>query len=459
MFLQGIESATAPNTSAAGTYGSLYEVLITQELAACKSKVFNIDTKRTYLSELAFWLFSHGRRCFNDSDWSQFHAEYRTKFRLTYEKADFVDDFTKAGLIQKCDELFRFKHPYAYYYFVARYFKDNLHKDLIRATVKSLCPQLYKEEHSSIWLFLTHLSKDPFLIESLLEHAQSVFGTVSPARFDDDVAFLKEIADVVPKLVLKDLDVREEKRKRLENLETEFYKREPINTEESPESEDTKEDSSQAFFNEHQLSFRTLQILGQVIKNFPGSLEGDDKLRLVKNAYELGLRTTERLLGEIRGNSEKLIQEIVSQVREKHPELQAKIDVEQAVRRLLFWLVETICFGTLKNVSRSVAHPHLTETYEEISADIETNAYKLIRVSIELDTHGVNETTLRECATAFKNNVFCKRLLQQLYRNHVYMFPVKERTKQRICTELDIKLQSQGGADMTPGGQRLPAHS
>ena len=59
MFLQGIESVTSPNTSAAGTYGSLYEVLITQELAGCKSKAFNVDTKRTYLSELAFWLFSN----------------------------------------------------------------------------------------------------------------------------------------------------------------------------------------------------------------------------------------------------------------------------------------------------------------------------------------------------------------------------------------------------------------
>lgn len=460
MFLQGIGSATSQNTSAAGTYGSLYEVLITQELAACKSKVFNIDTKRTYLSELAFWLFSHNQHRFSGDDWSQFHSEYRAKFRLAYEKADFVDDFTKAGLIQKCDELFRFKHPYAYYYFVARYFKDNLHKEAIRNTVKSLCAKLYKEEHSSIWLFLTHLSKDPFLIESLLEHAQSVFGGISPARFDDDIKFLKDIGDAVPKLILKDFDVREEKKKRLENLEREFYEQEPTDGDEVPESKDTNEDSSQVFFNELQLSLRTLQILGQVIKNFPGSLEGDDKLRLVKNAYELGLRTTERLLGEIRDNSETIIQDIVNQVREKHPELQAKVDVEQAVRRFLFWLVETMCFGTLKNVSRSVAHPHLTETYEEISTGTESNAYKLIGVSIELDTHGVKESTLREYAAVFKDNIFCKRLLQQLYRHHVYMFPVKEKIKQKICAELDIELQSSGATNMsTPGGQRLPSRN
>lgn len=459
MFLQGIESATAPNTSAVGTYGSLYEVLITQELAACKSKVFNIDTKRTYLSELAFWLFSHSRHRFSDQDWVHLHSEYRAKFRLTYEKADFVEDFTKAGLIQKRDELYFFKHPYVYYYFVARYFKDNLHKDAIRDTVKSLCPQLYKEEHSSIWLFLTHLSKDPFLIECLLEHAKSVFGGISPARFDDDVTFLKDIGDAVPKIILKDLDVREEKKKRLENLEKEFYEQEPTE-DEAPEVEDTKEDSSQTLLNELQLSLRTLQILGQVIKNFPGSLEGDDKLRLVKNAYELGLRTTERLLSEIRDNSEMIIQEIVTQVREKHPELQAKVDVEQAVRHFLFWLVETMCFATLKNVSRAVGHPHLTETYEEISTGTESNSYKLIEVSIELDTHGVKETTLREFASVFKDNIFCKRLLQQLYRHHVYMFPVKDKIKQKICSELGIELQSSGVTNMTvPGGQRLPTGS
>lgn len=118
-------------------------------------------------------------------------------------------------------------------------------------------------------------------------------------------------------------------------------------------------------------------------------------MRLVKNAYELGLRTTEHLLSKVRLNSETLIQEIVSNVREKHPELQAKYDVENAVRRFLFWLVETLCFSTIKNISRSVGHRDLAETYEEISTGQESNAYKLIRVSIELDTHGVKETALK----------------------------------------------------------------
>lgn len=462
IFLQGIESATSQSTSAAGTYGSLYEVLITQELAGCKSKAFNIDTRRTYLSELAFWLFTNHKRRFSTEDWMHFHDEYRVKFRLSYDRSDFEDDFTKAGLIQKSDELFRFKHPYAYYYFVARYFKDNLHKDGIRSTVKGLCPQLYKEEHSSIWLFLTHLSKDPFLIESLLEHAKGVFGGIAPARFDDDIQFLKDIGDVVPKIVLKDIDVRAAKQKRLISLEKEFYKQEPRDDREPEEHEeaasDSKDDTSQVLWNELQLSFRTLQILGQVIKNFPGSLEGDDKLMLVRNAYELGLRTSERLLCELRTKSEIIIQEIVTQVRDRHPELEAKVDVESAVRRFLFWLVETMCFNTLKNVSRSVGHPHLTETYEEIAAGEESNAFKLIGVSIELDTHGVKEAALRKYASMFGDNLFCKRLLQQLYRNHVYMFPVKERIKQKICSELDIELQSSGATNMaTPGGQRLPS--
>ena len=325
-----------------------------------------------------------------------------------------------------------------------------------RSTVRTLCARLYKEEHSSIWLFLTHLSKDPFLIESLLEHAQSVFGGVAPARFDDDVAFLKSISDVVPKVVLKDLDAREEKRKRLERLEEEFHEQEPLEHSDVPELEPPKEDSSQTFLNELQLSLRTLEILGQVIKNFPGSLEGDDKVRLVKSAYELGLRTTERLLCEVREKSESIIKDIVTQVRDKQPELQVKVDVEQAVRRFLFWLVETMCFGTLKNVSRSVAHPHLGETYAEIASGTESNAYKLIGVSIELDAQGVKEATLKRDAVAFKDNIFCRRLLQQLYSHHVYMFPVKEKIRQKICAELEIEVQSSGATNMaTPGGQRL----
>lgn len=461
MFLQSIESANGANTSAVGTYGSLYEVLITQELAACKSKALNIDTKRTYLSELAFSVFSHGHSRFSDEDWVKFHADYRSKFRLSYEKALFVDDLTNAGIIQKRDEVYCFKHPYAYYYFVARYLKDNLHKEEIRNVVKSLCSQFYNEKHSSIWLFLTHLSKDPFVIDSLLEHAARVFDGIPAARFDDDIIFLKEMGESVPKIILKDLDAREEKKKRLEHLDREVYENELVENK-APESEveDVKDETSESLFKELQIASRTLQILGQVIKNFPGSLEGNDKLRLVKNAYELGLRTTEHLLSKVRLNSETLIQEIVSNVREKHPELQAKYDVENAVRRFLFWLVETLCFSTIKNISRSVGHRDLAETYEEISTGQESNAYKLIRVSIELDTHGVKETALKNYALLFKDNIFCKRLLQQLYSHHAYIFPIKDKMKQVICSELDIELQSSGVSNLAlPGGQRLPSEN
>ena len=170
--LQAIESATPVNSSA-GTYGKLYEVLITQELAGCKATSFNFDTRQTYLSDLAFWMFSRSKRRFTDNDWLDFHDEYVGTYRVPYAKRDFEQDFTRAGIIQKRDELFEFRHPYVYYYFVARYFRDHLHKNETKRTVSELCDKLYIEEHSSIWLFLTHLSKDPFIVSCIAEHANA----------------------------------------------------------------------------------------------------------------------------------------------------------------------------------------------------------------------------------------------------------------------------------------------
>jgi hypothetical protein len=449
-FLQALDS-TSPVSTAAGTYGSLYEVLIIRALAT-KAKTFNIDLKTAYLSELAFWMFSTQKRQITEHEWDYFQERYCQKFKIQPAKADLQQDFHKSGLIDRLHDFYQFRHAYAYYYFVARYFRDNIQQPEVRTTIESLCSKLFREEHASIWLFLTHLSKDPFIVEVILRHSRSIFQDVKPIEFGGDVEFIQNLYDKIPTIVLRDGDFRELKEARLRRLDEETKSEDDIG------EEDAEKDEMLSVMARLSMALRTLEVLGQLVKNFPGSLIGTVKHDLVKECYSLGLRTTESVLGALRENSEGIVAALVELVREKYPKMEDSDRLTDKVRLILYWLVEGACFSMVKRTSHSVGHSSLGETYREVLQSMNSNAVKLIDLSVKLDALDFPLSRLKELKKDFKSNIFCDRLLKHLVVHYLYIFPTSDRLKQQICQEMDIPIKRLRGLDLaTQQQKRLPA--
>ena len=445
--IQARDSGTPPDTSV-GTYGGLYEVLITQALAK-KSKAGNLDLKMAYLSELAYWMFSNQKKRITEDDWMRFHGEYCAKFKIKPSREELKREFEESGLFEQIDTRYDFRHHYSYYYFVARYLRDNITQPEVRSIITSLCEKLYKDEHASIWLFLSHLTKDPFIVDVILTHARSTFSKLRPAAFDEDVKFLATLSKSVEQIVLVDKDFGEIKEARLRRLDSA-----PTAPEEADDSE-AETNEALKFISQINLALRTLEVLGQIVKNFPGSLIGTHKFALVKECYELGLRTTSMLLGFFKDNADGIIEFLANHVQEKFPKIHKRDELENKIRSFLFWMIEGTCFGLVKRVSTAVGHSQLGETYAEVLQSMKTNAVALIDVSIQLDNLGMPEDLIEDLSKRFGNNVFCDRLLRQLVVHHFYMFPTKEHTKQKVCAALKIPIRNLRGIDQLSKDEKV----
>jgi predicted MPP superfamily phosphohydrolase len=429
-FLQAHELGN-PIATDAGTYGSLYEVLITGNLASIKSKKYNLDTRRTYLSEMAYWLFCAGKTEISDTDWSLFHSEYCAKYTSQASKTELREDFFQARMFINLDGLYRFRHPYYYYYFVARYFHNNLHAGAVRAQVLTLCDQLDKEEQANICLFLTHLSKDPFILDAVLSRASKIFSEHKPAELrGDDIAFLKNLTNQLPSVMLSDEDFTARKDRRLRQLDAA--------REEQTDSTALSQEVAD-MVNRFKLAVRTLEVLGQIVKNFHGSLVGPDKQRVVQECYFLGLRTVEMLFTTVRAHTTEFVEWFYERVREAHPDLVINADIEAKVKQSIFHLVELGCFGMLKRISHAVGHTQLEMTYAEILKANPTPAIRLIDVSVKLDTVVISEVDLAAVKKNLDNCVLCEDLLNRLAVYYFYIFPSTERVRQRVCSELGIQ--------------------
>jgi hypothetical protein len=112
----------------------------------------------------------------------------------------------------------------------------------------------------------------------------------------------------------------------------------------------------------------------------------------------------------------------------------------------------------LKRISHAVGSLELIPTYKEVLDASPTNAYKLVDMSVKLDTLGFPSNDLVLLNGQLKDNLLCRRLLCKLVVDHIYLFPTDYRTKQRICETLGIAIKELRGIDLVSEAQkRIPS--
>lgn len=123
--LQAMETARNLNT-ASGSYGELYEALITDRLVSVSKKATDLGTKYTVISRIAYFLFRQDAETFTKSELSAVLQDYFAEYDVRLNTDNIVEELVTAGILREMDGNFAFKYPYYYHFFVARYFRDNI---------------------------------------------------------------------------------------------------------------------------------------------------------------------------------------------------------------------------------------------------------------------------------------------------------------------------------------------
>lgn len=448
--LQGLDIAQ-PIDAAAGSYGYLYQVLITDRLAKSAVEI-SLDKKLGYLTELAHFMFKRNQRELAEPDFQLFHARYCEEY-TAIDRAKIFAALEVAGILEIYDKHYRFKYAYFYYYFVAQYFSRNLENEEVRHSIVALCGELQKDENANIWLFLTHQSRSDFLLDTIASHAMKFFAEISTPAFSDDIKFLQELYDRVPEIVLVNKSPEEMRHERREHLDSQ------------PEDEiDPLKDADTAEENEAvqmivrlRAAVRTLEVMGQIVKNFAGSLKSSPRYKLVKECYELGLRVVGVILGFWQKDGDSFVREMLDVVLQKDTRIENREELEKSVKSCIFYFCEMIATGMVKRISQAVGTKDLADTYRQVLEKNPTNSYKLIDIAVKLDNVGFPTGDVYALNDQLKENVFCQRLLSRLVVDHFYLYATSYKTKQNVCNKLGIKMQDLRGIDLrTDAQKRLP---
>jgi hypothetical protein len=436
--LQTLESANRPNTSA-GSTGYLYEVLITTCLARSCSNVMELDARQNYLSELAFHLYRNSYESISDEEALAWHSQYTADYRITFAYANIRDALAAADLLVHKNGRIAFRYKYIYCYCVGRYFRDHIGEAEIIAHVERLSQRLYHDDSANIIVFLCHLSKDPRIIEHVIRTAESLFSDTPPTQFTDDLAYLDKLPSEAPRFQIENSNPSDNRLRALEQQDNANVHPAPP-AEPSGTSTPPSEDQAVAIKKGSQVNagFKTIQILGQILRNFYGSLRGDRKIQLAETCFSLAFRELADLYRIILDDKEGIVAATTQALMEEHPDMLPEVARLRSGQQL-FVLTEMLTLSMLKHVSDSVGMRELSETFQQVFANHTEAPYRLLDLSIKLDHYESFPTneTLR-LAKDLHKNPFGICLVRHMVWLHFYLFPTDYRLRQSISAQLDF---------------------
>ena len=446
--LQNIESAS--HASFAGSqYGFLYESLINKSLSTIGNRYKNpgdINIDISVMSQLAFDLLK----------------EHITSLTFPKERLLAVgDDVSKAKKISiNCDSLitkmlgarliietekdnYRFTYPYIFYYLAGRYIAYHPELSAVVEMREHMCQHLYNEIYGSILIFVCHFSNNTELIEDIILNAMSLLEKYDPFDFSQHSEFFNRARArieqfLVPDNIGADSDVEKNRLIQLEQQDEQGilngYVQEP--------SDMSEEDAEQ----EGQLAsvasaMHTMDVLGQILKNYPGDIDGGLKVEIIDQIHQVGMKIMQLLFSTIVTYEDGLIRFLAEKARGKN-ESSLQTEVEQRTMEMLICLFAGAARGMISKIAFSLNNESLLPAIDEAFsknpcssqrlADCDLRLNKLRKFSVDgvINWHG----KLRQDREWLTATILSSIVAYYLRYNHC-----STETRKRLCSEFAFK--------------------
>lgn len=436
MMMQQLESRGSLD-GVSGLYGSLYEMIIKDIILEIITDPSDLEVKINYLAVFSFAVHMSGRRFMTSDEFRAWHKSYCEDYNLDLVADNMIMQFESIGLFRRSDNEIGFKYRYYYCFFMAKYIFNNIHEPEVFTVVPTLCSMLHNTDAANTMLFLCHLSKDPRILKLILATIKSKFHGAS--EFD-----LKLTPSIMPPdgFIPSQLSLStgREEESRIEELQRQDEDARPHALDElDPEVADTSSETI-AIINEMNSAFHSIRICGQIIKNFYGSMKGDDQIEVIQECYSACLRMMGMILGEMERDKEEFATSLAQIIRKRFPKMSAEEIVIQT-KRSLHGICLAICYGLIKHTSTSLGLTVLRPSFDKLIAkEGSTPSQRLLDVSTRLECFdGFPETHVLALADELDRGLLGQELLRVFVWEHLKVFKTDYKIKQRVCSRLKIE--------------------
>jgi predicted MPP superfamily phosphohydrolase len=415
------------------SYANIYLVLIKAGLIKEGIKDSVLTSLLNILKELAFYMYDKKKSPFNREDFDNFISEYSGKYfrhkSLTNDKI--LSVLCNSNILKFDDEYYTFSYKYIYYFLIAQKISTDI--ESYQELIYDLCNNIHLEINANILIFLSHHSKAQILIDNIVFTSEIPFEKASPLTLNKDdefVKFITEFTNEIKDEIIEDRNPKEEVKKELK--EKDAIERNNSNDEDSEEGIVPTEAI------EMNQAFRTVKIIGQIVKNQSGDFEKEKLIKLVEAAYNTIFRFLGFYSGMLEKDKELLIETIVEDIKKKgekkksrHGNLDVKL-IEKTVRNILQFISWRICVDSMTNLMFAVGTKGQNELFDRVNSNIDSPASKIVTFAIKTFYDKIDTKELEKLFDDVKDNYLAQSILKEYIKKYLYTNIVERSKRDRI---------------------------
>ena len=418
-------------------YGYCYEALITCALMTCVDDKTKIDRYYNVLMNLAYHIYKNNGKPISEEDFQCFYENYQNIYHAQGYK-ETKTNLLKCNLLRCTDDYYyKFSYNYIYYFLVAKYMADNIHDKKGQDDIMDLCVNIHDEQKANILIFIAHHVKAPQFIESTqlaLMTALEKEKPVSLDRNDDYYKLVNELCENLKKeIVAPNVKINPEKerekmlQKRDENEK--LLSKEKVDPNQLPEE----------ILNMNK-SLRSIEVVGQIVKNRQGSSPKTEIKTMVKEMYETAFRTISYFGTFIESEKSQLIEDVIKNKKEgdTNDEIKKKIDSFFEVTSLNF------CLFVFSKIIKSVGNKELRSTFTQIATEMGTPAAKLVSFSMITCFSRIAIPDLETIVEELRENPVAMSIIRARVRSYLYNNYVPYNDRQKIINTVNLNPRDNG---------------
>jgi predicted MPP superfamily phosphohydrolase len=425
------------------SYANIYLVLIKAGLIKESIKDSVLTSLLNILKELAFYMYDKKKSPFSRDDFDNFILKYAGKYfrhkSLTNDKI--LSVLCNSNILKFDDEYYSFSYKYIYYFLIAQKISTDI--ESYQELIYDLCNNIHLEINANILIFLSHHSKAQILIDNIVFTSEIPFEKACPLTLNKDdefVKFITEFTNEIKDEIIEDRNPKEEVKKQLK--EKDAIERNHRN------DEDSEEGILPAETMEMNQAFRTVKIIGQIVKNQSGDFEKEKLIKLVEAAYNTIFRFLGFYSGMLEKDKELLIETIVEDIKKKEENKKSrngKVDVkliEKTVRNILQFISWRICVDSMTNLMFAVGTKGQNELFDRVNSNIDSPASKIVTFAIKTFYDKINTKELEKLFDDVKDNYLAKCILREYIKRYLYTNIVERKKRDRIIQLAGFNKQS-----------------
>ena len=432
IILQQLEYSMDGSNQERSNYGYLYEFLITKSILEMNQNCEYIhkDIAFGILTNIAEYMLQQESKIISADEYRNIVYQYNIDFQTDSNAEQYIHEYSKVELLQEKNGQIFFEYPYVHYYFTAKHLANNIAKEWAQRKIQCMSQKLYEEEYGNIMIFLCHLSKDEFIIQTVLDNAKEIFSDKLPFDFGEHKSiqmsfdeYLK--TDFIPE---KDTEKRQEEILEIRDIQER-------NNKKQREIDIIEGDRQEIYSLDN--AFKTIEVMGQILKNYPGTIKRSVKNNLLETTYNLGMRTLSYTSDILYGGMER----IFAGIRKKLQPNPSQIDIDKMktisrqISNSMDNLFSLLAYAMIRNLASSVANKALMPVISQSKLN-DLIGYDLVKASIQLNEFGIISVDLvlnKYDNYRSQNNVFSAKLLRLFVLDHYYVYGSKDfKNRQKV---------------------------